>query len=224
METGPDAIPYPLILQVAFDHFHETGKWLTVREVHKKLVRDSGESIRLHAVEQFFRYKGAATSDSAAMLAVRDLRVVSHAEREIDQFTAFLRLCVERYFDSDAPEVTSEEVRSKLGIDQMESFKLRDLVVNEPNLMRGMSTSADGEWSLQVSDDIHLFKDVTSFEGYLAVQGELNPALYGPNYVAGPRPLPLRPVPQAAPTTSRVFLVRGRNDAAANALRLSRSS
>ena len=208
-----------LYIQVAYQLFRETGQWPTVREVHRRLVRDHDLPLRQADVQEFFRLKSGAYEPGAlARLSIADLRIEPAAGDDVSMFVRALGVAVEGYFSTDSPELTRAQVVKSLGIGDLEARRLFELLQSEPWLWLGSSVDEDySDWRFLIGDDMHLLRGVDSPEAFMARKSEI----LGPTGVGAREIVELSPS-SSTPATTRepctVFMVRGRNQGAANAL------
>src|SRR5438552_9421830 len=115
-------------LKTALEHWRTTGEWPTVRQVHRHVVRELGIPAQLMDVIEFFRHRtGASGPDSKAGLLLRDLGTYEPSAKELNQFVPTLKLCVRRFYVSDKPELTSEEVASQLTLGPTDGLRRYDV-------------------------------------------------------------------------------------------------
>jgi hypothetical protein len=100
---------------------------------------------------------------------------------ELVEFVSALKLCVRRFYESDSRELTSDEVGAELNMDSIGLRKLYDLIHDAYHVTVGSyGPDVEGQWKIQIDEDVHLFKDVNDIRDYIDVQTRLNPTFLGP--------------------------------------------
>jgi hypothetical protein len=120
---------------------------------------------------------GVLSPEGEVRLYMRGLRECSDAQQDLDRFLELLRYLVRREQEWRPPsptehaplQVTSDEVRRDLGLDDVELAKAWWFLRTEPGLASGGGGNAT-EWSFQITSSIRRFRDVNDIDDYLARQ------------------------------------------------------
>jgi predicted nucleotide-binding protein len=197
--------------------FHDFGDWPTVRTLHRRLVAELGLEIRIQDVLDFFRYRsGAQDQDAPARLTVDDIRRLPDAAADLNHVVSAVALAVKAYWQSESPEITSGLAAEAFGLSTLEVRRLYALLTSEYWLWRGSTANSDhSEWRFNIGDDIHLLRDVKTIDEFTAKKVEI----LGAKPIAPPSTASQAAVQHETKRDPRtVFMVRGRNDSAADAL------
>jgi predicted nucleotide-binding protein len=181
-------------------------------------VNERGLEIRLQDVLDFFKYRsGTHGADAPAQLTVDDIVSFPDSAADLNHVVSAVALAVNKYWQSESPELTSTHAADALGLSVLEVRRLYALLTSEYWLWRGSSANSDcTEWKFQVGDDIHLLREVKTIEAFIAKKNEI----LGFTKSTGVPPTRSQTLNQSEPKRDpqTVFMVRGRNNAAADAL------
>jgi hypothetical protein len=147
-----------LVLSLTIEHLKEFGEWPKLQDLHQRIHQDLHlradvqTSARRLAPQPFV---GGGFSNLGETFAP-PLDVVARSvegRRLLECLVDFIKLARDKYESSRGqPEVTSDELQEKLGIDHRTARALRELA-RVPWVTDGSSSNA-GKWSVTVAHEI----------------------------------------------------------------------
>jgi hypothetical protein len=169
-----------LFLKTIFEYFHKKGKWpmyLWVENTIRKTYPARWSTFDLVKVckslpDGFASGFGFNRNyEQKAGFIAPALYYFPEAKEEISDFIRVVRFCVDKINTSDVlrPEISSEDLSSKLHMQPLAIRKMYLLLQWEPNIMGG--SGANEEWwriNLQRGiDGVRCFEGIETFEQYL---------------------------------------------------------
>ncbi|MBI4502822.1 MAG: TIGR02391 family protein [Gemmatimonadetes bacterium] len=115
---------------------------------------------------------GSTDSPNATcQLRIRALRVLEHAERDIEKVGAAIPYLVSRYLEGAGegePRISPAEVQQALELSELETRRVLSWLAYAPRLLRGFGSGPDGQITdFTLSDDILRLEGVTTLQEYL---------------------------------------------------------
>ena len=141
----PDTVGDGRLIQLAFDLWRESGEWTKVGVLQRRLAR-AGVDIDVQqtavALDPFVGH--VDWQDQTVQLHIQAVAQCVGGEEYAVAFVRLIQLMCARYLDGsggddEAPVVTSEECRSRLGLTERVVERLGDLVHTEPLLWQGFT-------------------------------------------------------------------------------------
>lgn len=157
--------------------FREHCSWPSLSVVQRSMIRRLRETVDVVEVAQSLipmdeRPPFLSITHDAA-LGVREL-VLAEADEEVGDFLLALKLAVTKFFDEEAPTLSSDNLTEGRDLTEERLRRLEAVLQREPNIVAGGGSTPDPyRWEYVVSDQAHLFQAVGTIADYLAVKTEI---------------------------------------------------
>ena len=170
------------LLQRVFEVFHESSKWPTYQYMKRYAQRQLGVELAKIVQGMAQDYSNVwvphLRDEEDVRLLAPALAECAGADEDIKAFLVVLKRCIQLWLDSepDSPHavtavtVTSAEIASSTGLSVQQLVRVHHLMQFEPGIWRSAGGPAeDGTWDMVLSDDVTRYRNVESFDDYLAI-------------------------------------------------------
>ncbi|MFD2422166.1 hypothetical protein [Amycolatopsis pigmentata] len=176
-----------LVLQSIYDWFHEHGDWPQLIVIDRPLRRTHGldaHTVYLSSPDELVvkPHPGAWLGpDEVVRLRLPGIHACDGGSEDTNRFVRLLRWLAEREMDFESepggppgPQVTSDEIREYLGLDQSETIILRCLYAML--FLDNWGITGGGglpdAWQVSVGREIWRFRDVQTVEDCISVRAQ----------------------------------------------------
>jgi class 3 adenylate cyclase len=187
-----------LFEQMVAYNFVATGRWPTLGDVYKRMTRELAVEDSFERVAALFAPVvpigngsnggvGGVGADAEVTLSLEQLHRCRDTSRDLENFVQAVRLAVAA--DQENRRLTSDEVVSELGLDELATIKLGRLLAASPEVCRDVEIGAAfSTWSFLPSYNVHFFRRVNTIDDYVGVAATLGPAKNGLEAARSTRP------------------------------------
>ncbi len=164
------------LLQTVYDHFREYAEWPKYWKIGRRLVPLNVPQVANSLPPGFLNAHAAgdalssprANGDSA-VLYIPAIRLCEGSNEDLGNFMRVLRLCLDRFLDQevDEPQVSANDLREELGLDDPAVRKMHALISSEPGITWSGGSSGDSDWYAGISSGISRYLEVESIDEYI---------------------------------------------------------
>ncbi len=172
------------LVQTVYDHFRERAEWPKYWKIGRWLVPVDVPQVARSLPPGFINAHSAGDALSSprvngdsAVLYVPAIRLCEGSDEDLGNFMRVLRLCLDRFLDRevDEPQVTADDLREELGLDDLAVRKMYTLISSEPAITWSGGSSGESDWYAGISSGISRYLEVESIDEYILASRALRP-------------------------------------------------